>query len=587
MNNRRSRVYTAPVPKMPPGLLELMEGLSEDVLRNNPSDIYEFCAAHVKKLLQIRDDTQRKKPTSLQQKILKAQNIIRERAIQRRKCYEKNYQAFLEDKETRPAHYDVNNTEDASAAKCEIVQPNLPAETSRLREEITQELFDNDITYPIIVSGECRERQLENENTSDVSGIQFTNCDEEVVSPTVIENTNFFAEELCSPDVKILHNLTSRDDSVSSVTIENMDLEQNIPKEETDDAGLAIEGKFESVNFSQNAVKMRVCDEQDSVSSVGEAHHQMDLETAAITIQKVFRTFLFKSKTTSLDDATNVDINLFIEENDLENDINMTNKERRGISRMDTVLQTVNEEKSLSLSTDDSSTLSSAATIIQAHIRGFLVRNKLNVNITPTSTESIIDSKEFSCTSLEKNNDPQKTKTVLNIHIVPEKDNFTGRDESLTTSMDLSMDDSPHLLSSPASYDIVERRKQLKREDAIQSVTPPSNTSSSKLSEDMDSVREQVACDDTKEPSVRSSSGDFIQNQSAVQIENNPIQHSLEKDDETVNDQIRRSPLNIDSVHNIQRECTKTASLKHSSEFHEVILPTKVTRSDTSVVRGE
>ncbi|XP_045528291.1 uncharacterized protein LOC123716541 [Pieris brassicae] len=320
----------------------------------------------------------------------------------------------------------------------------------------------------------------------------------------------------------------------------------------------------------------------------------MDLETAAITIQKVFRTFLFKSKTTSLDDSTNVDINLFIEENNLENDINMTNKERRGISRMDTVLQTVNEEKSLSLSTDESSTLSSAATIIQAHIRGFLVRNKFNVNKTPTSTESLIDSKEFSRTSLEKNNDPQKTKTVLNIRIVPEKDNFTGRDESLTTSMDLSMDDSPQLLSSHASYDVVERRKQLKREDAIQSVTPPSNTSSSKLSEDMDSVTEQVARDDAKESAVRISLGNFTQNQSnldahegqpGVEIENNPIQHSLEKDDETGNDRGRRSPLNIDSVHKVQREHTNTASLKHSSEFYEVILPTKVTRSDTSVVR--
>ncbi|XP_045486909.1 uncharacterized protein LOC110997483 isoform X2 [Pieris rapae] len=604
MNNRRSRVYTAPVPKMPPGLLKLMEGLSEDVLRNKPSDIYEFCADHVQKLLQIRDDDrQRKKPTSLEQKIAKAQNIIRERAKQRRKCYEKNYQTFLEDNETRPAPDVVNDdTEDASVAKREMVQDNLPAYTSR-REEITRELFDNNITYPNIVSGECRERQLENSNsknntfnenecTSDVSGNQLIKG-AVVVSPTVIENANVLDEEFCSTDVKIHHNLTSPDYSASSGTIENIELEPKIPKEfplSPDDAGSAREDNFEGVNFSEEAEKIRVCDEEDAASNVLGAHHQMDLETAAITIQKVFRTFLFKSKTTSLDDATNVDINLFIKENDLENNINMTNKERRGISRMDTVLQTVNEEKSLSLSTDDSSTLSSAATIIQAHIRGFLVRNKFNVNKTHSSTESMIDSKDFSGTSLEKSNDLQKTKTVLNIHIVPEKDNFPGRDESFATSMDLPMDDSLHLLSSHASYDIVERRKQLKREDAIQSVTPPSNTSSSKLSEDMDSVREQVACDEAKgsEGFIEYQSNvEAHEGQTAVEIENNAIQHSLEKDDETVNDQDSRSPLNIDSVHKIQRECTETGSLKHSSEFHEVILPTKVTRSDTSVVRGE
>lgn len=50
-------VYARPVPtpKMPPGFLELMEGLTKDVLKNNPENVYEFCAGHMQKLLQIRD----------------------------------------------------------------------------------------------------------------------------------------------------------------------------------------------------------------------------------------------------------------------------------------------------------------------------------------------------------------------------------------------------------------------------------------------------------------------------------------------------------------------------------------------------
>lgn len=55
MNLRSSRVYSAPVPKMPPGLVELMEGLARDVLKNNPTDVYAFCADHMQNLIQIRD----------------------------------------------------------------------------------------------------------------------------------------------------------------------------------------------------------------------------------------------------------------------------------------------------------------------------------------------------------------------------------------------------------------------------------------------------------------------------------------------------------------------------------------------------
>lgn len=52
-----SRVYMRPqpMPKMPSGMVELMEGLTRDVLKNNPSNVYEFCANHMQKLLEIRD----------------------------------------------------------------------------------------------------------------------------------------------------------------------------------------------------------------------------------------------------------------------------------------------------------------------------------------------------------------------------------------------------------------------------------------------------------------------------------------------------------------------------------------------------
>lgn len=57
MRMTASRVYMRPqpVPKMPPGMVELMEGLTRDVLKNNPPDVYGFCANHMQKLLEIRD----------------------------------------------------------------------------------------------------------------------------------------------------------------------------------------------------------------------------------------------------------------------------------------------------------------------------------------------------------------------------------------------------------------------------------------------------------------------------------------------------------------------------------------------------
>lgn len=55
MSLRSSYYYEARTPRMPVGLVELLEDLSKDVLKNNPTDIYSFCANHMKKLLDIRD----------------------------------------------------------------------------------------------------------------------------------------------------------------------------------------------------------------------------------------------------------------------------------------------------------------------------------------------------------------------------------------------------------------------------------------------------------------------------------------------------------------------------------------------------
>lgn len=275
------------------------------------------------------------------------------------------------------------------------------------------------------------------------------------------------------------------------------------------------------------------------------------------------------------------------------------------ISRMDTVLQTVNEEKSLSLSTDDSSTLSSAATVIQAHIRGFLVRNRLNRNKTISST-SLADLDDPSG-SFEVDPDPARNKTVLNIHIVPEGGHFLSRDESILTSVELSLDGSPPTSTNlhPLGYDKSERRKQLKREDAIQSVSPPSNNST-RLSEEHDSVKEVLINDDVNEAKniedVKLSSG-------SKSIQNNDSNNVLSKgtvEEEQTESRDRMLTSNIkdeatteissdelDVVTpflNAEEQCTNNSDhnkLLHSGEFHDVVLPTRVSRNDTSVVRGE
>lgn len=300
---------------------------------------------------------------------------------------------------------------------------------------------------------------------------------------------------------------------------------------------------------------------------------------------------------------------------------NNINKDRRplGVNRMDTVLQTVNEEKSLSLSTDDSSTLSSAATIIQAHVRGFLVRNNYNFNKTVSSTSGI-DSDAQSLTSLECDNNYNKNKTVLNIHIVPEGGHFMSRDESMLTSVDLSLDGSPPSSTNlhPLGYDKSERRK-LKREDAIQSISPPS-CNSGKLSEDVDSVKE-VMIDDImigdnhnskSEPEIASDVPDtkkVLSSRNAINDDNISTMVDIVKTEETVKIQEHNSANKSNQLKSMSQMASdeldvvtprviseKTVSsenvennvkLMHSGECHDVVLPTKVSRNETSVVRGE
>ncbi|XP_028159041.1 uncharacterized protein LOC114351892 isoform X2 [Ostrinia furnacalis] len=352
--------------------------------------------------------------------------------------------------------------------------------------------------------------------------------------------------------------------------------------------------------------------------------HTMDLETAAVTIQKVFRNFLFKSRASTFDDSVTEENNLS-DDDEKKDEVflptNNLNKERRplGLSRMESVLQTVNEEKSLSLSTDDSS-LSSAATIIQAHVRGFLLRNKLH-SLKSASRNSLGVSNGPSSKSLDADADQNKNKTVLNIHIVPEGGNYLSRDESILTSMDLSLDGSPpsSVNLHPFGYNTSERRKQLKREDAVQSVSPPSNNSG-KLSEDVDSVKEVTineqdsnANQEQKVSGVSMLKDDSQQDTDIGSLETTPttsltvetvVEDQKSSNTDTMNSPepmtetaenskkglIKQSSDEMDVVTPFKENSTiKTVdtNLLHSGEFHDTVLPTKVSRNDTPVASGE
>ncbi|XP_073950399.1 uncharacterized protein isoform X3 [Choristoneura fumiferana] len=349
----------------------------------------------------------------------------------------------------------------------------------------------------------------------------------------------------------------------------------------------------------------------------------MDLETAAITIQKVFRTFLFsKSRASTSDDTANDNsLDEEIEKKNFQDEPEYIissanlNKERRalGISRMDTVLQTVNEEKSLSLSTDDSSTLSSAATTIQAHIRGFLVRNRM-ASYKTASNSSLVNSEGPSTKSLDGDiNEPKKT--ILNIHIVPERGQFMSRDESMLTSIDLPLDNSPpsSINLHPLGYDKSEPRKQLKREDAIQSISPPSNNSG-KLSEEVDSVKDSLelkqeenstllltntgkqpdidteSCDTTLTISSTADTVVDAEIYNATEVLSSPEQNSVTgmKNGESATNFSSDEMDVVTPFPNAQEiESDEKPKLVHTGEFHDIVLQTQVKRSESSVVRGE
>uniref|UniRef100_A0A2A4JLY8 Uncharacterized protein n=1 Tax=Heliothis virescens TaxID=7102 RepID=A0A2A4JLY8_HELVI len=385
-------------------------------------------------------------------------------------------------------------------------------------------------------------------------------------------------------NVSVVDQLQPHDNEINVDSVDNKNKENNVNGNQSFERSKLVESSLQILGQDSN----------------------MDLETAAVTIQKVFRSFLFKSRASTFDDTGNDDAMFLNEEVDKNKDecdfpVAGSINERRlhGLTRMDTVLQTVNEEKSLSLSTDDSSTLSSAATVIQAHVRGFLVRNKLNSNKTiSTNSLAASNSNEPSLTSLEMDNEQNKNKTVLNIHIVPEGGNYLSRDESLITSMDLSLDSSPpsSINLHPLGYDKSERRKQLKREDAIQSISPPSNNSG-KLSEDVDSVKE-LPLNDNEVPEGHKS--DDISVKDNLQEEGSAPENVKVPSDAndaaeakaTVEQNQPLVQMNTDEMDVVtpfmrNEENSSDTKLMHSGEFHDAVLPTKVSRSDTSVTSGE
>ncbi|XP_022818145.1 GATA zinc finger domain-containing protein 14-like isoform X2 [Spodoptera litura] len=445
-----------------------------------------------------------------------------------------------------------------------------------------------------------------------------SNTDNEIMTLVVQESSNGDLEEVNGFNEISALNSNIHTDSPQSNKVESGQDSENEKLQENHRENVIDNAIEDNVKNTEHIENNDIRNNDLGTSKLSEAtpnnQDNMDLETAAVTIQKVFRSFLFKSRTSTLDETVN-DETMYSnddEKNKEECDFTIPGplNERRphGITRMDTVLQTVNEEKSLSLS-DDSSTLSSAATIIQAHVRGFLVRNKLYSNKTiSTNSQHTSYSNEPSLTSLEMDNEQNKNKTVLNIHIVPEGGNYLSRDESLITSMDLSLDSSPpsSINLHPLGYDKSERRKQLKREDAIQSISPPSNNSG-KLSEDVDSVKElndSETVDHVDHPVENNKTIKDNLNDNMAQSKNksNVVEHvapeNISSDDVETCVQQNKS---LDTVNSDELDVVtpfessednnpSEHKLIHSGEFHDAVLPTnptKVSRSDTTVASGE
>ncbi|XP_050551289.1 putative leucine-rich repeat-containing protein DDB_G0290503 isoform X2 [Spodoptera frugiperda] len=486
-------------------------------------------------------------------------------------------------------------------------------DTKKETDSDSQETNQFEITFKESPTVELQGPQV----SSDVlESLSDSNTDNEIMTLVVQESGNGDLEEIngFNETHALDSNSNTHTDSPHSIKVESgQDFENEKLQEDQhkNQINNSIEDHGKITEHLENNDIQNSDLGASKLSESGNNQDNMDLETAAVTIQKVFRSFLFRSRTSTLDESVN-DETMYSNDNEKnkeECDFTIPGplNERRphGITRMDTVLQTVNEEKSLSLS-DDSSTLSSAATIIQAHVRGFLVRNKLNSNKTiSTNSQHTSYSNEPSLTSLEMDNEQNKNKTVLNIHIVPEGGNYLSRDESLITSMDLSLDSSPpsSINLHPLGYDKSERRKQLKREDAIQSISPPSNNSG-KLSEDVDSVKELNDSETVDHPVENNKINKDNLNDDVAQSnnKNNAVEHvapeyiAIDDVETCVQQNKSLDTVNSDELDVItpfessEDNNPSQHKLMHSGEFHDAVLPTnptKVSRSDTTVASGE
>ncbi|CAH2233682.1 jg19338 [Pararge aegeria aegeria] len=711
MSVNSPRMYTAPVPKMPPGIVELMEGLAKDVLKCNPPDVYSFCADHMKKLIEIRDGPTPKRVLTLDHKIATATTKIRERALRRRKDYDNEMQTRSEiknDEGSETIDLSQNNSDAGQYTKDKIViipEKDLIGdveheiivkikENTLLSGSVKSTEMDTDLTLEAIKTHDnallpksaeestkmndvrehsetnlteniyssahekVQENELNEKKNIEIDQIDVDplpnneeNCFEPVSdtqnsnAPLIINQSHHECEtssnkynidtQINTGDLnnskEIINGSTEVGEQNYIYDCEEKDSSEVINSNNKNAAAHTDIGMISNKDLSLNifdaqendislpTLPLAMSDEDDTLSAnnieSSVNNTSMDLETAAITIQKVFRNFLFKNKSLSTDDATNVDINSLIEdkndkdENEIISSIININKDRRslGLGRIDTVLQTVNEEKSLSQSTDDSSTLSSAATIIQAHVRGFLTRNKFNLK--NSSTTSGIDSDGFSLTSIDGDNEYRKNKTVLNIHIVPESGHFISRDESVLTSIDLSLDGSPPSSTNlqPLGYERNERRKQLRREDAIQSISPPSNNSGK--SEEIDSIKEilinkennkneiplrvetgNTIADATEIVSAAVHYNDVNDVDTALEVKSlgpieSPVKYIIGERPQSLPEMTADEMDVITPFTPSEEKVSSDSNLIHSGEFHEVLLPTKVTRGDTSVVR--
>lgn len=137
------------------------------------------------------------------------------------------------------------------------------------------------------IESEINQHPIENDNTeTNLDTIHDTKNEND---PQGERDTKRLEEnELCTTA-----NMTVNENSKRDIEDTNLSLELE-PTKEKDNDEMQNEKSKKLQNHASN--------------------NSMDLETAAITIQKVFRSFLFRNKTQSIDDATNVDINLLIEE---------------------------------------------------------------------------------------------------------------------------------------------------------------------------------------------------------------------------------------------------------------------------------